>query len=69
MNKHFERSVNNNRNGTDKINSINENMTKIKVSFDFFPVSEVPNRKFRVRFCISISEKNLECAYLSMCAK
>ena len=34
-----------------KINSISENLTKIKVSFDFFRVSDVPNRKLRVRSC------------------
>ena len=31
----FERNVNSNRNGTAKINSISENLTKIKLSFDF----------------------------------
>ena len=34
-NQNFERNVNSNRNGTDKINSISENPTKIKISFDF----------------------------------
>ena len=29
VNKNFERNVNSNRNGTDKINSISENLTKI----------------------------------------
>ena len=39
MNENFEGNVNSNRNGIDKINSISENQTKIKVSFDFFQVS------------------------------
>ena len=56
-------------NGTD-INPISENWTKIKVSFDFYLVSDVdPHRKFRVGLCTYISEKNLGCAYWSMCAK
>ena len=35
MNKNSEQNANSNRNGTDKVNSIPENLTKIKVSFDF----------------------------------
>ena len=57
MNKTFERNVNSNRIGTDKINSISENLTKIK------------KRKFRVRLCTYISEKNLGCANWSRCTK
>ena len=66
VNKNFERNVNKNRNGTDNINLISENLTKIKVSFDFFRVSDVPNRTFRVRLSTYISEKNLRCAYWSV---
>ena len=35
MNLNFERNLNSNRNGTDKINSISDNPTKIKASFYF----------------------------------
>ena len=59
VNKNFERNINSNQNGTDKINSISENVTKIKVSFDLFRVSDSSNWKFRVRLCTYISEKNL----------
>ena len=52
-----------------EINSIYENPSKIKVSFDFYWVSDVPHRKFRLHSCTSISEKNLGCAYSGRCAK
>ena len=35
MNKNFEQDFISNQNGTDKVNVISENMTKIWVSFDF----------------------------------
>ena len=35
-----------NQNGTDKINSISENPTKIEVSFTFFRVSDIPHWKY-----------------------
>ena len=57
MNYNFQRNVNSNSNGIDKINSISENPTKIKVSF--YRVSDVPHQKLRVRLCTQISEKNL----------
>ena len=59
-NKHFEKNVNSNRNGTDKINLISENLTKIKVSFDFFPVADVQSRKFRVSFKKELGVRLLE---------
>ena len=60
MNKSFESNVNSNRNGTDKVNSISKNLTKVKESFDFFRVSDIPNRTFRVRLC---TNTHLGCAY------
>ena len=41
-----------------KDNSISENPTKIKVSFDFHRVSDSPNWENRVRLCTYVSEKN-----------
>ena len=35
VNKDFKRNVNNNRNETDKINSISENLTEIKVKYNY----------------------------------
>ena len=57
------------RNGTDKFNSISENVTKLKVGFDFYGVSDIPQRQFRVHLCTYITEKNLGCCSWSMCAK
>ena len=37
--------------------SISGNLTKIKVSVDFFYVSDAPNWKFMVRLCTYISER------------
>ena len=45
MNYNFKRNFINNQNGTDKTNSKSENPTKIKVSVDFYGVSDVPHRK------------------------
>ena len=61
--------INFKRNGTDKVNSISENATKFKVGLDFYWVSDIPQRQFRVRLCTYVSEKNLECGSWSMCAK
>ena len=69
MKLNFKQNVNSNQNETDKINSISENPTEIKVCFDFYRVSDVPHRKLRVCLCTCISEKNLGCAYLTRCAK
>ena len=57
MNLNFERSFNSNRNVSEKINSISENPTKIKGSFDFYQVSDAPHRKFRVRLRTCMSER------------
>ena len=37
----FEQNFISNQKGTDKINSISENLTIIKVSFDFYWVSDI----------------------------
>ena len=65
----FEQNVDSNRNGTHKINSISQTPTKIKVSFYFYQVSDVLDRKFKVRLCTYISEKKFGCSYWSRCAK
>ena len=45
MNKIIEQIFISNQNGTDKTNSISENPTTIKVSLDFYRVSDVPHQK------------------------
>ena len=52
MNENFEQNFISNHNGTDKIKSISENLTKFKISFDLYRVSDAPHRKFRVRLCM-----------------
>ena len=59
VNINFEQTVNCNRNGTDNISSISKNLTKFPVSFYFFRVSDVPDRKLWMRRCTYISGKNL----------
>ena len=60
VNKNVERNFKSNRNGTDKINSISENQTKINVSFDFKRVSVVLHWIFRVCLCTCIFKKELK---------
>ena len=47
-----------NQNGTERVNSIFENPTKINVSCDFHRVSDIPNWEYWVRLCTHVSEKN-----------
>ena len=67
MNQNVERNFTSYQNGTDKTNSKSESPTKIKVSFDFYRVSDVPD--IRVRLCTCFPEMTLGCAYWSRCAK
>ena len=59
------KKFNNNQNVTGKINSISENLTKIKVSFDFtgFLMSHTQN------LCTCIENKTWGCTWWSRCAK
>ena len=69
MNKNFEPNCISNQKGTDKINSISENLTKIKVSFYFYWSVDFQDRKIRLSLCTCISEMNLGCTYWNRCAK
>ena len=67
VNEHFEQNVNSNRKGTDKINSISENLTKIKVFF-IFSQSLTPQTRNIGCPCAHVFQKRTCGALIGACA-